>query len=89
MPSTKLEVGLVAGVVQNDVDFAYNPGTVPRQAVSNWVASRFVNASWEKEEVNQASDVVLWWRGWEQPAKWVSYATPNKSLKPNAYSGDY
>ena len=48
VPSTKVEVGLLAGVVKNEADFANDSGTVPRPAASVGEASRFMSVSWEK-----------------------------------------
>ena len=42
-------VGWLVGLAQNEVDFAGNPGTVPRQAASVWVANWIINVSWKRE----------------------------------------
>jgi hypothetical protein len=64
VPSIKLAVGSLVGVVQNEAQFASDSGTVPRPAGSVWVGGRFVNVSGEKEEGSQTTLPVLWrWSG--------------------------
>ena len=49
VPSTQVGVGWLVGLAQNEVDFAGNPGTVPRQAASVWEGNWIINVSWKRE----------------------------------------